>query len=270
LLRAASLNPVKHYNLPVGLLREGDNADFIIIDHPDKFNVLETYIDGEKVFDSGQGVLFEKQSVRVVNHFVSRSVSENDFHIDIPEGARQLKVIRCFDGELVTDAFLKNIEGIKHLKSDTENDILKIAVVDRYQNKPAAVGFIHGFGLKSGAIASSVAHDSHNVVAVGVEDRHIARAVNMIMETKGGLSLSSDEYEELLPLPVAGLMSDKDGEEVGERYALIDKVAKKIGTKLKSPFMTLSFMSLLVIPKVKLGDKGLFDGDKFEFISLFE
>jgi adenine deaminase len=270
LLRAASLHPVMHYNLPVGLLREGDDADFIVIDHPDKFNVLETYINGEKVFDSKRGVLFEKQNVEIVNHFVSRSVSENDISINVPDGARKLKVIRCFDGELVTDAFLKEIVEKEHLKSDTENDILKIVVVDRYQNKPASVGFIHGFGLKSGAIASSVAHDSHNVVAVGVEDRHIARAVNMVMEAKGGLSVSSDEHEEILPLPVGGIMSDKDGEVVGESYARIDRAAKKMGTKLKSPFMTLSFMSLLVIPKMKLGDKGLFDGEKFEFISLFE
>jgi adenine deaminase len=270
LLRAASLHPVIHYNLPVGLLRDGDDADFIVIDHPDKFNVLETYINGEKVFDSKRGVLFEKQNVEIVNHFVSRSVSENDISINVPDGARKLKVIRCFDGELVTDAFLKEIVEKEHLKSDTENDILKIVVVDRYQNKPASVGFIHGFGLKSGAIASSVAHDSHNVVAVGVEDRHIARAVNMVMEAKGGLSVSSDEHEEILPLPVGGIMSDKDGEVVGESYARIDRAAKKMGTKLKSPFMTLSFMSLLVIPKMKLGDKGLFDGERFEFISLFE
>ncbi|MDI3520058.1 MAG: adenine deaminase [Anaerophaga sp.] len=270
LLRAASLNPVMHYNLPVGLLREGDNADFIVIDHPDKFNILQTYIDGQKVFDSDRGLLFDKQSVEIVNHFVSRLVSENDFSIDVPEGASKLKVIRCFDGELVTDAFSKEIEGKEHLESDTDNDILKIVVVDRYQNKPVAVGFIKGFGLKNGAIASSVAHDSHNVVAVGVEDRHIASAVNMVMEAKGGLSVSSDEYEEILPLPVGGIMSDKDGEEVAESYARIDKVAKKLGTQLKSPFMTLSFMSLLVIPKMKLGDKGLFDGENFEFISLFE
>ncbi|PRZ01908.1 adenine deaminase [Marinilabilia salmonicolor] len=270
LLRAASLIPANHYNLPVGLLREGDPADFIVIDHPESFNVLGTYINGECVFDSEKGVLFSEKKVNPVNHFVPHFISENDLKIIVPSGKSRARVIQCFDGELVTDTVWTEVKEKSEMSASVDKDVLKIVVVDRYQNKPVSVGFINGFGLKQGALASSVAHDSHNVVAVGVNDGEIARAVNLVMEKRGGLVAVDGNEEKVLPLPVAGLMSNEDGRVVADKYNLLEKMAVQMGSTLKAPFMTLSFMSLLVIPKLKLGDKGLFDGEKFEFTSVFE
>jgi adenine deaminase len=270
LLRAASLIPVQHYNLPVGLLRENDPADFIVIDDPDRFNVLQTYIDGRKVYDSKEGVLFSKGSIAEINHFVPHFISKSDIEVIVPDKTSKAKVIKCFDGELITDTLLIDVSKNKILKSDLARDILKIVVIDRYHNKPVSLGLINGFGLKKGAIASSVAHDSHNVVAVGVDDTDIVRAVNIVMGNKGGLSVVHGDFTDILPLPVAGLMSDKDGEQVASVYSRLEKKVHQLGSELKAPFMTLSFMSLLVIPKLKLGDKGLFDVEKFKFTSIFE
>jgi adenine deaminase len=270
LLRAASLVPVQHYNLPVGLLRENDPADFIVIDNPANFNVLESYINGEKVYSKGRGVLFDKVKVECVNQFSPHFIEEKDLIVNIPENASKATIIKCFEGELVTDSFKIDVSGEKMMESDTKNDVLKLVVIDRYQNKPVSVAFINGFGLQKGAIASSVAHDSHNVVAIGTNDKDLVSAVNLVMKSKGGLAVTDLDNQEILPLPVAGLMSDQDGEIVAESYSRLEEKAMGFGAKLKAPFMTLSFMSLLVIPKLKLGDKGLFDGEKFEFISIFE
>lgn len=270
LLRAASLIPVEHYNLPVGLLREDDPADFIVIDNPSDFNILNTYINGEKVFDRKEGVLFPKHEVKCINHFVPRFINEHDLKDKVPECANKVNVIECFDGELITGSFLYDVVSGQEMVTDVQNDILKIVVIDRYQNKPLSLAYIKGFGFSKGAIASSVAHDSHNVVAVGVNDSDIASAVNLVMENKGGLSVAEGREQNILPLPVAGLMSDQDGEAVASGYSNLEKMAIGLGTKLQAPFMTLSFMSLLVIPRLKLGDQGLFDGEKFEFISLYE
>lgn len=132
------------------------------------------------------------------------------------------------------------------------------------------MAFVKNFGLKKGAIASSFAHDSHNVVAVGVTDEDIAKAVNLVISHKGGLSLVHDNREEILELPIAGLMSNQDGYEVAKKYSRISAGAKSIGSELRAPYMTLAFMALLVIPDIKLSDKGLFDGNSFKFIDLFE
>lgn len=270
LLRAASFIPAEHYNLPVGLLRKGDPADFIVIDNPDSFNVLKTFIDGQCVFDVEQGVLFSDIKVQPKNHFVPHFISAEDLEVRVPAGKDKARVIKCFDGELVTDTLWVDVKENSEMFSQVDEDILKMVVVDRYKNKPVAVGFIHGFGLKQGALASSVAHDSHNVVAVGVDDADIVKAVNLVMENRGGLVVVDGKKEKLLPLPVAGLMSDEDGIVVAEKYNQLEKMAIGMGSSLKAPFMTLSFMSLLVIPKLKLGDKGLFDGEKFEFVSVFQ
>ncbi len=154
----------------------------------------------------------------------------------------------------------------QNLVSNTETDILKLAVVNRYQDAPPAIAFIKNFGLKKGAIASSVAHDSHNIIAVAADDASLCQAVNAIIASRGGICCISDETEAVLSLPVAGLMSDKDGFEVARQYTAIDQLAKQLGSKLEAPFMTLSFMALLVIPHLKLSDKGLFDGDQFRLI----
>ncbi len=266
-LKSIVLNPIKHYKLEVGILQTGDAADFIVVDSLEDFNILRTFINGNEVYD-GKNSLIGKVAATTPNNFNAKKIDSTQIEVAAEKG--KLKVIEAFDGELITA--LKECEPkIESGKvvSDLNNDILKIVVVNRYQESPPAVAFIKGFGLKNGAIASSVAHDSHNIVAVGINDEEIVRAINLVVEEKGGVAAVSNNSEEVLPLAVAGLMSNNDAWEVAESYHLIDKMAHKMGSKLRAPFMTMSFMALLVIPDLKLSDKGLFDGTTFSFASLF-
>jgi adenine deaminase len=266
-LQCACVNPVKHYNLPVGLLQPYDPADFIVVKDLKNFSVLQTYINGELIAEKGRSFLVEKTH-HIINNFSTGKKFAEDFKITSTDS--QIKVIEALDGQLITNelrAACKIENGFA--VSDVENDILKLVVVNRYEDKKPAVGFIKNFGLKSGAIASSVAHDSHNIIAVGVSDEEICKAVNLLIENKGGLSVVNGKDKNVLALPIAGLMSDKSGEEIGELYSSLDKKVKQLGSKLRSPYMTLSFMALLVIPDLKLSDKGLFDGKNFQFTSLF-
>jgi adenine deaminase len=250
LLKCACLNPVLHYGLPVGLLREGDCADFIVVDNLKNFKVLKTYIGGDMVARNGKSLIKPLKSKKI-NNFKTKKKSVSDFSINkLPEFA-----IGVIEGQLVTEKV-----------PTTGKDILKIAVVNRYKNSRPAVAFIKGFGLKKGAIASSVAHDSHNIVAVGVSDKDICEAVNLVIKNKGGLAVVGGGIKQFLALPIAGLMSDQNGYLVAKKYSLLSHEVKKLGSKLHAPFMTLAFMALLVIPKLKLSDKGLFDGEKFKFI----
>jgi len=268
-LRAASLNPILHYNLPVGLLRVGDPADFLLVDDLHNFYILETWIDGVKVaFDSES--LIERQSLELINKFNVNLKSSQDFEIDAISGCSKLRVIEAIGGQLITNQLLiePKIENGK-LLVQLENDVLKLSVVNRYFDAKPAVAFIKNFGLKKGAIASSVGHDSHNITVVGVDDMSISLVVNAVIQAKGGLAATDGEMVHLLPLPIAGLMSDQDGYEVANSYTQLDSFAKKeLGSTLNSPFMTLSFMALLVIPELKLSDKGLFNGLNFEVVSL--
>ncbi len=268
ILKAACVNPVLHYNMKVGLLRETDPADFIIVKDLTQFETVQTYINGNLVAENGKTLISSPKS-GVINNFSCAKKEAVDFEVPaIPNDARPLvPVIEALDGQLITNKILlaPRIEN-GFLVSDTGRDLLKIVVVNRYSNAPVAKSFIKNIGLKQGAIASSVAHDSHNIVAVGVDDESICKAVNMIIDHKGGVSLVKDDLEMIVPLPVAGLMSDEDGYKVAEQYSMIDKASKEAGSALGSPFMTLSFMALLVIPHLKLSDKGLFDGDTFKFI----
>ncbi len=267
ILQVACINPVKHYGLDVGLLREGDPADFIVIKNLEKLNILATYVDGEKIAENGKAIITSK-NVSPINRFKATSKSPNDFAVPIEKG--KLKVIDVLDGQVITGTKLTNIETQNGLViSDLNHDILKITVLNRYEDTKPAMAFIHNFGLKSGAIASSVSHDSHNIIAVGTSDEEIANAVNLIIEHKGGVSLSNGETKRVLPLPVAGLMTDTDGYFVAEKYSALETMAKEMGSPLQSPFMTLSFMALLVIPQLKLSDKGLFDGNSFELVHNF-
>ena len=267
-LKAACVNPVNHYKLDVGLLREGDPADFIVVKDLEKFEVVKTFINGELVAEEGKSFV-QRSKPEVINNFSCHPKEISDFEIPltIDHSPLTIPVIEALDGQLITNRLLlepKVVEG--KIESDPERDILKIVVVNRYSDAPVAKAFIRNFGLKQGALASSVAHDSHNIVAVGVDDESITKAVNMLIDHKGGVSLVNEDIEMIVPLPVAGLMSNEDGYKVAEQYALIDKAAKEAGSTLGSPFMTLSFMALLVIPHLKLSDKGLFDGDNFVFI----
>ena len=321
-LQVACVNPVAHYRLPVGLLRVGDPADFIIVENLVDFRVRQTYLDGVLVAENGAARL-PPAPVAVVNNFHARPVRAADFAVPAkaasaeapaakaaPEAAAslsaesaasladaeaqpeasesqasdetsqapgtkhqapKLRVIECFDGQLITARLdLPARVEAGHVVPDLAADVLKLAVLNRYRpGVPPAVAFIRGFGLRGGALASSVGHDSHNITAVGTDDASLARAVNLVVEAKGGLAaVAPDGRELLLPLPVAGLMSDQDGRTVARAYAALDALAKEMGSPLEAPFMTLSFMALLVIPSLKLSDKGLFDGERFAFVDV--
>ncbi|MEO8412395.1 MAG: adenine deaminase [Ginsengibacter sp.] len=268
-LKAACVNPVKHYNMKVGMLRPGDNADFIVVKDLENFQVMATYINGTLVAENGISKI-ETFKSELINNFNCHKKDAVDFRFNIKKIASEMTVIEALDGQLITNKLLMRPKvDNEFYVSDTENDILKIVVVNRYKDAPVAMAFVRNFGLKKGAIASSVAHDSHNIIAVGAEDESLCRAINLIIDNEGGISCSdaaNHSFEKILPLPVAGLMSNDDGYAIAKKYTEIDKAAKDLGSKLSAPFMTLSFMALLVIPHVKLSDLGLFDGDNFTYI----
>lgn len=266
-LRAASLNPVIHYGLDVGLLRIGDDADFIVVEDLKDFKAIETYIKGILVAKDGQSIS-EHSITATPNKFYAKEKNISDFSV-VPKG-KTIRVVEAIDGELITNSIVVEPK-IKddNVISDIENDVLKIAVVNRYADARPAIGFAKNFGLQHSAIATSVAHDSHNIIAIGVTDELIAKAINIIIRNRGGLSFVTEREELVLPLPIAGLMSIFPAEEVAKSYSQLEEKAKNDGSPLTSPFMTLSFMSLLVIPSLKLGDQGLFDVNKFEFVDLF-
>jgi|AntRauTorcE11898_2_1112593.scaffolds.fasta_scaffold01437_9 adenine deaminase len=266
-LRAATYNPVKHYSLEVGLLQQGDAADMIVVDNLDDFNVLENYINGQLVALDGQSKIASVEE-GTPNIFAARRISAKD--IRVAHRSDKMRVFKAFDGQLITGAFTaRPLVKDGHVVSDTTNDILKIVVVNRYEKASPAVAFVNNFGLKQGAIASSVAHDSHNIIAVGTTDEELVNAINAVIENTGGISWVKETEVQVLPLPVAGIMSNDNGYTVATKYAELDAKAKSLGTLLQSPYMTLSFMALLVIPHLKLSDKGLFDGDNFAFVDLF-
>jgi len=263
-LYMACIHPVLHYNLRNGILRVGDPADFILSKDLISFNDLETYINGEQVADK-EGSILKSKSHKVINQFNIEKVKAINFEKK-GNGINQA-IIEAIDGELITQKMIANLpseDGI--IQTDPTKDILKIAVINRYKNAAIATAFIKNFNIKEGAIASTVAHDSHNIIAVGTSDKNLANAVNLLIENKGGLSAVSNEGEKVLALPIAGLMSDKSCEDIGQAYSEIDLFVKAMGCNIHAPYMTLSFMALLVIPKIKISDLGLFDAEAFKFI----
>jgi adenine deaminase len=265
-LQAACVNPVEHYKLDVGLLREGDPADLIVLEDLTHFKILQTYIDGQLVFDNSTTNM-PQVNFEILNNFNTSLKQISDFKIT--PTSNKIRVIEALDGELITNEIVTDSTILdNNLVSNTETDILKMTVVNRYQEAPPAMAFIKNFGLKQGAIASSVGHDSHNIIAVGVSDGAICKAVNLIIENKGGICAVSDTQEQVVPLPVAGIMSNQNAEKIGAAYAKLDAFAKQLGATLNAPYMTLSFMALLVIPDLKLSDKGLFSGKQFEFVGV--
>jgi len=269
-LKAACVNPVLHYQLEIGQVRVGDAADFILLKDLKDFEVLQTYINGELVAENGKSKIICRPS-QIINNFSCLKKASEDFAFpaENPSATKQkVTVIEALNGQLITNKISTEIPVKKgFLATDLENDILKICVVNRYHEAPVAKAFIKNFGLKEGALASSVAHDSHNIVVVGVDDASICKAVNLIIAAQGGISGVSNTNEEILPLPVAGLMSADNGYQVAAAYTQIDAMAKKSGSTLSAPFMTLSFMALLVIPHLKISDLGLFDGNEFKLIN---
>ena len=266
-LRICSYTPVKHYGLNVGLLQEGDDADFVVVTDLQSFDVQSTFIKGVRVSD-GKSPLFERfVPDELINRFEALPIVVDDLYVKDNGGL--LRVIDVEDGQLYTKEIrVKPKVEDGNLVSDVENDVLKMVVYNRYAPSKPAVGFIHGIGLKKGAMASTVAHDSHNIVAVGTSDAEICSAINKIIETEGGILAICNGDVKALELPVGGLLSDQPGSEIARLYEEVDAYAKELGTTLRAPFMTIAFMSLLVIPEIKLGDKGLFDGRSFQFISL--
>jgi len=268
-LQAACVNPVAHYKLNVGLLRKGDAADFIVIDSVEEFIILKTVIDGEIVFQDNK-VFIDSIEESCINNFSCALKHSTDFEIRIDGIPEHINVIEALDGQLITKTIqCKPTIQDNCIVSNIAEDVLKIVVVNRYQQAPIAKAFIRNVGLKHGAVASTVAHDSHNIICVGVDDESMCQAVNALILTQGGIVVQSIDQQFVMPLPVAGLMSNDKAEHVAAKYAELDLQAKKLGGTLKAPFMTLSFMALLVIPQLKLSDKGLFDGEKFQFVDLY-
>lgn len=266
-LRACTYNPVMHYKLEAGLLREGDQADFILVDNLKSFNVLATYIDGVLVAENGK-TLISQFAEKPFNNFVAGKLGEDSIRVRAQDG--KIRVQEAYDGQLITgDLELDPATSSGNVVSDPERDILKLIVQNRYAESFPAVGFIRGLGIKRGAIASSVSHDSHNIVAAGTDDESIIRAINLIIKNKGGISVVDGDMEAVLGLPFAGIMTVEDGYLVADKYRIMTSKVKQLGSHLKAPFMTLSFMALLVIPNLKLSDKGLFSGKKFAFTDLF-
>jgi adenine deaminase len=266
-LQSVSLNVIEHYNLPVGLLQVGDFADFIVVDNLKDFNTKETYINGQQVFD-GSNTLFDIPKAEPLNRFDRTEINDENLRFGVEKG-KSIKVIEAYDGDLTTGVYNYSIsKDYKNLEADLDQDILKMVVLSRYDQSPVQIGYVKGFGLKEGAFASSIAHDSHNIIAVGSNDKDLLSAINLLIQNKGGVSFVNSDDSQSLALEIAGLMSNKSIEEVAQKYKSIDNKIKQVGSKLYAPLMTAAFMSLLVIPKLKLGDKGLFDVEKFAFTDL--
>ncbi len=267
-LRAACIHPVAHYKLDVGTLRVGDPADFIIVEDLQDFRIKETWINGQCVFSEGE-VHFSNPSPEPINTFIKPHLGLKD--LEVKATSAHMKVIEAIDGQIVTGQKTYSAKIVDGLAvCDEKQDLLKLVVVNRYQSAKPAVAFIHGFGLKDAALAGTVAHDSHNIVAVGSNDELLLEAIQRVIDTEGGLSAVHKNQSAVLPLEIAGLMSIRSCQEVANDYLKLDKMVKTAGCPLRAPFMTLSFMALLVIPDLKLSDLGLFDGKKFEFTPLFE
>jgi adenine deaminase len=266
-IRSATINPVQHYNLDGGLLSVGDNADFIVADSLTEMNILETWINGEKVFSNNK-ILFDYKPGSGINNFNCQQIGLSD--IQVSNISKRIRVIEAFEGELLTKEILWDAGNKSVIDSDIDNDILKIVVKDRYNDCAPAVGFIKGFGLKKGAFASSIAHDSHNIISIGANDYDIVSSINEIVKLKGGLSVVSGEKKSSLQLNIAGIMTTRSCKDVASDYEKLNVLVRSMGCSMAAPFMTLSFMALLVIPDLKIGDKGLFDVKKFELVSLFK
>lgn len=267
ILRAASYNQAKHYGIPAGFLQEGDPADFIITDNLTSLNIKGTYVKGECIYNDSV-ILFPKKEITLINKFYAQPVSVKD--MEVKSQSDKIRVIVCSDGNLDTSEEIlapTTQEGLAI--SDTSQDLIKIVVINRYQQAPPSIGFIKGTGLKRGAVAQSIMHDSHNIIALGCTDKELAAAINEVIEQKGGICVINGTETNLLPLPIAGLLSPLPLDEIDTRYSIIENKMHELGSKLSSLQMTLSFMGLLVIPSLKLGDKGLFNGDTFSFTPLF-
>jgi len=265
---AATITPIEHYNLPLGKLRIGDPADFILVNNLEDFEVIETHIQGRLVYKDGN-VQFSQPNEKPDN-FIFRDKFIGDLSV-IATGSK-MHLIEAIDGELLTKNLLIDapVEQGNEVFANPQNDILKIVLLDRYSNTLPQVAFIKGFGLKKGALAASIAHDSHHIVAVGCDDISLKASLKWVVSNRGGLCFFNGEEGDGLQLPYFGLMTDENGEKVSRVYEQLNQKVKEFGCSLESPFMTASFMALTVIPEIKINHNGLFDSINFKTISLFE
>jgi adenine deaminase len=269
-LRCACVNPVLHYKMPVGLLRVGDPMDCTVIDTLENFTIRQTWIDGQLVAEHGVSAI-PRVPADEPNNFYAEPIKQEQLRVLLPstqqeQSSVQVRVIKAFDGQLITEEVLHTLPCVQgEIQSLPAEDILKIVVVNRYKNTQPVCGFIKNIGLQRGAIASCVAHDSHNIIAVGTNDTDLCNAINVVIHARGGISIADGAYHDVLPLPVAGIMSADEGVNVAQGYERLDRAAKALGSPLSAPYMTLSFMGLLVIPALKMSDLGLFDGSIFRF-----
>jgi adenine deaminase len=266
-LRMACLNPVEHYGIPIGTLKEGDSADFIVVNNLVDFKVTSAWVKGEEIYD-GNSISMIDPIINILNSFQVNPIKLDSLQYKIQSST--IRIIEAIDGELITQSSSYTFSDVEdqqvYFESNPQADILKIVVINRYQNAPPAIGFIKGFGIKEGAIASSVAHDCHNIVAVGTSDKYLVEAINAVISHKGGISAVDPYSKDTMPLPIAGIISTGSAEEAAESYSNLHHKALNMGASLKSPYMTLSFMALLVIPNLKLSDLGLFEGSSFTFV----
>ncbi len=272
LLRSASLIPIQHYALPIGLLQVNDAADFIVVKDLKQFEVIQTVIKGESVYHYKRGLSYKTPSVKTVNKFRTTHINKDDLKVFLPKNKKFVKAIEIIDGDLMTKLFLweAKINEDREISASPQNDVLKLVVVNRYHDAKASVAFVKNFGISLGAVGSTVAHDSHNIIVAGCDDDAIYRVVEKLIENKGGIAVDNNVETKILPLEIAGLMSTKKGEDIAEEYKKMNELVRNMGSKLHAPFMALSFLALLVIPELKLSDKGLFDVKHFKFVPLFE
>lgn len=268
LLQAACINPVRHYHIEgCGPLSQGEKATFIAVDNLENLQVMATYIDGQKVYDAKEGVNDHLLSsgkpapTALPNAFSAVKIAVSDLTIHLGD-AQKVKAIVASDGQLLTQCKIVDLENLP------DASIQKIVVYNRYGNGQPQAAYIEGFGLRRGAIAATIAHDSHNLIAIGATDEEIVTAINTLIDTKGGIAVVCGHERTVMPLPIAGLMSDRRGEEVAAQYKTLLSKAAALGCPFRSPFITMSFMALPVIPELKLTDKGLVDVSAFDFTTV--
>ena len=268
ILQCACVTPVRHYQLGIGLLQKGDPADFILVSDLTTMEVSATWINGELVSTKGQS-LFHCEPTCPINHFNGIPIRSEQLQVN--SRGSSIKIIEVTDGQIVTGTGHFSLPvNTTLVTADPHQDLLKILVQNRYHPTPPTIAFVRGFGLKHGAMASSIAHDSHNIIALGSNDHDLSRAVNLLHESGGGICYVHGQDETRLELPVAGLMSLGNCDDTARQYSAIEQRVKANGCQFQTPFMTLSFLALPVIPSLKITDLGLFDGIQFKLTDLFD
>jgi adenine deaminase len=267
-IKMVTLNPANHYHLNSGEISVGKKANFTLVNNLKDLNIKLTIVNGEIVAKDGKS-LFKVKKPKVSNTFNVNLKKPEDFDIKTKKDNNvNVKIIEAFNGELITNSIIDTLKIENNIiQSDTKKDILKISVVERYGHNIVSNGFIKGFGIKKGAVATSISHDSHNIITIGTNSIDMAKAVNELIQNQGGLTVSYNNTKKSLKLPIAGLMSDESIEIVSTNFENMKNLVRKLGSKLDDPFMTLSFMALLVIPDLKLSDKGLFSLNEFGFVN---